>query len=452
MDIQITEQERTGAVRHLAVTVPTEAVQALEDKTARRYTSQARLPGFRPGKAPAGLVRKKFAAEIRQDALQELVQQAYQKAIEQDQLDVVAQPHIHDLKFEDGQPVTFTLHLEIRPDVTLEKVEGFEIVTAPSSVTDDAVTQQLDALRDQKATWAPVEGEKPQPGDQVTVSLTVAEADGTLPEPQTFPAFVVGAGQAIPSVEALILDTAIGETQEREITYPDDFPDEQFRGKPRLARVTVKEVKRKALPTLDDAFAREVGDFDSLDALTTAVRTDLEGNAKREVEADGRAKLLDAIIDANPFDVPPTWVRQLIQGYANAYQVPEQDLNRFAQQFAPLAERQVRRDVVVDTIAKREGLAATESEIDAEVEQLAQGRGLDVSQVYQALQKSNRLGEIEHGVTEKKVFDWLLARNTVREAQPGELAMGTPAASGAEGAAAIAEAASGEAAEGESQG
>jgi trigger factor len=432
MDIQITEQERSGAVRHLAVTVPTEAVQALEDRTARRYVSQARLPGFRPGKAPAAMVRKRFADEIRQDALQQLVQEAYKTALEREQFDVVAEPHIHDLKFEQGQPVTFTLHLEVRPEVTLGKVEGFEIVGPASEVTDEMVQQQLDALRDQKATWTPLE-ERPQTGDQVIVELAVAEADGTMAEPQQFPAFVLGEGNAIPAVEAVIMEAAPGETIEREITYPDDFPDEAFRGKPRQARVTVKEVKRKSAPALDDAFAREVGDFDSLEALTTAVRTDLAANVSREADAETRSKLLDAIIDANPFDVPPTWVRQLVQSYANAYQVPEQDVPRFAQQFTPLAERQVRRDLVVDTIAKRESLAATEAEVDAEVESLARQRNLEPGAVYAALQKSNRLGEIEHGVTERKVFEWLTARNTVRPAAPGEQAEPAAPAAGADG-------------------
>ena len=338
MDIQITEQERTGAVRHLAVTVPTEAVTALEDKTARRYVSQARLPGFRPGKAPAAMVRKRFADEIRNELLQELVQQAYQRALADQTLDVVAQPHIHDLKFEQGQPVTFTLHLEVRPEITLERTEGFEIVGPSGEVTDEMVQQQLDALRDQKATWSPVEGQ-PESGDQVTVELTVAEADGTLPEARAFPPFVIGQGNAIPAIEALIMTLTPGETREEAVTYPDDFPDETYRGKPRQARVTLKEVKRKNAPALDDAFAREVGDFDSLDALTTAVRTDLATTATREADAETRAKLLDAIIEANAFDVPPTWVRQLIQSYANAYQVPEGDLPRFAQEFAPLAER-----------------------------------------------------------------------------------------------------------------
>jgi len=286
----------------------------------------------------------------------------------------------------------------------------------------------------------------PQAGDQVTLDLSVQEGDtGELGEvemsqPQQFQV-VVGQGQAIPAVEALILQAAPGETVEQDVTWPDDFPVEEERGKSKRVRVLVKEVKRKALPPLDDDLARELGDFDSLDALTQAVRTDLGQQVSRETDAEARAALLDQIIDANPFDVPPSWVGQLVQGYAKAYQIPEQDGDRFFQEFRPLAERQVRRDLVVDAIAKRENLTATAADVDAEVESMAQARGVEVGQLYAQLEKGKRLGELEHGVTERKVFEWLMARNTMEEGQPeaegGAQASGDqPAEPAAEGSAA----------------
>ena len=431
MDITITPKDATGAERHLDVSIPAEAVAAAEDKTAQRYTSRAQLPGFRPGKAPAGMVRKRFAQEIRQEAVQTLVQDAYQQFMEGDgkQLDLVAQPHVHDLKLEAGQPLTFTFHFEVRPDVKLEKVEGFTVTRRAATVTDEQVTQQLEQLREQRAAWAPVEL-LPQDGDQVTLDLSVQEGDEAGPDgqpvmsaPQQFQV-VVGQNQAIPAVEALIRRAGPGETVEEDVTWPDDFPVEEERGKSKRVRVLVKEVKRKALPALDDDLARELGDFDSLDALTTAVRGDLGQQLTRETDAEARAALLDQIIDANPFDVPPSWVANLVQGYAKAYQIPEQDGQRFFQEFRPLAERQVRRDLVVDAIAKRENLTATSADVDAEIEELARARGTDAGQVYAQLEKAKRLGEIEHGVTERKVFEWLMARNTVTEGE----AEGTPAA------------------------
>ena len=434
MDITITPKDATGAERHLDVSIPAADVAAAEDKTAQRYTSRAQLPGFRPGKAPPAMVRKRFAAEIQQEAVQSLVQSAYQQFMEGEgkQLDMVAQPHIHDLKFESGQPLTFTFHFEVRPEVTLNQVEGFTVTRRPAAVTDEMVTQQLEQLREQRAAWAPVEL-LPQPGDQVTLDLSVQEGDEpdasgqpVMSAPQQFQV-VIGQNQAIPAVEELITRAGPGETAEDNVTWPDDFPVEEERGKSKRVRVTVKEVKRKALPALDDDFAREVGDFDSLDALTTTVRTDLGAQATREADAEARAGLLDKIIDANPFDVPPSWVGQLVQSYGKAYQIPEQDLQRFGQEFRPLAERQVRRDLVVDALAKRENLAATAADVDAEVESMAKARGTDAGQLYAQLEKSKRLGELEHGVTERKVFEWLMGRNTVEEGQAETPASETPA-------------------------
>ena len=177
--------------------------------------------------------------------------------------------------------------------------------------------------------------------------------------------------------------------------------------------MTLKEAKRKTAPDLDDALAREVGDFESLDALRDAVRKDLGSHAQREAETQLKTQLLDQIIEANPFDVPPSWVRQLIEGYANAYQVPDEDKERFAQEFRPLAERQVRRDLVVDQIARQENLRATEADVDERVAELAQGRNMEPGKLYAALQQGGRLGEIEHGITEERVFKWLAERNTM---------------------------------------
>jgi trigger factor len=204
-----------------------------------------------------------------------------------------------------------------------------------------------------------------------------------------------------------------GETAERSVRWPDDFPDESQRGKSKPVRVTLQDVKRKELPTLDDAFAREVGDFESLEALQATVRKDLEDSQRRDAEASVRQQLLDEIAGANPFPVPPSWVNQLIDGYVQAYRVPDEERDRFAGEFRPIAERQVRRDLIIDTIAEREGLRATEADIDDRVAELAQKRNADPGQVYASLQKAGRLKEIEHGLTEEKVFKWLLDRNTV---------------------------------------
>ena len=411
MEIQITTKKSAGVERLLEVSVPAAAVRTAEDQAASRYASKVRLPGFRQGKAPAAMVKKKFAEAIRQEALESLVQKAYQEVLEREHLKPAAQPHVHGVRFDEGKPLTFELHLEVRPEIALARTGGFRVRRTEPVVATDQVREQLEQLREQRATWSPVV-DKPLPGDLVTVLLATAETDGAVGEGKEYH-LVLGTGQAIAAIEDVIMAALPGETVERPVKWPDDFPDESQRGATKTVRVTLNDVKRKSLPELDDAFAREVGDFESLEALTDTVRSDLERHAEREAEAALRQALLDEIIGANPFDVPPSWVSQLIDAYGQAYQIPEDERERFAGEFRPMAERQVRRDLVIDTIAEREGLTASESDIDARVAEVAEKRGADPGKVYASLQKAGRLREIERSITEDKVFAWLKEKNTI---------------------------------------
>lgn len=411
MNITITPTERTGISRRLQISVPTETVASYEDQAAKKYASQVTLPGFRVGKAPPSMVRKRFADAIRQEAIELVINEAFKEAVERESLKLAAQPHVHDLKAVPGQPLEFELHCEVRPELALEKIEGFAITRVESSITDELIEEQIEKLREQKGDWAPVE-DKPAPGDMVTVMLSTAEADGTMPEGREY-RLVLGGGQAIAGIEELIMEASMGQTVERPVRWPDDFPDETQRGTTKTARVTLTDVKRKSLPALDDAFAREVGDFDTLDALRAAVRVDMGEHARREADAEVRGQLIEKIVEANPFDVPNSWVNQLIEGYMQMYGVPDAEKQRFAVEFRPMAERQVRRDLIIDTIAERESLAASAADVDARIEVMAKARNADPGQVYAQLQKAGRLQEIERELTEDRVFGWLLEKNPV---------------------------------------
>jgi trigger factor len=411
MNIEITPKKTDGLERLIEVRVPIETVRDAEDRAARRYATGARLPGFRPGKAPPAMIKKRFKDAIRQQVIEALVQEAFQEVLDREKFKVASQPHVHDLKFEEGQPLSFELHVEVRPEVALARTQGFRVSRTRPEITDDAVRDQIEQIREQKATWSPVE-DRPSPGDMVRVELSTADEDGSFPAPREYP-LVLGAGQAIAGVEELVMQLKSGETLEKSVRWPDDFPDEAQRGKTKPVRLHLLEVKRKTLPPLDDAFARGVGDFESLAALQTTVRKDLEDHANRDADAGVRQQLVDQLSAANPFDVPPSWVAQLIDGYAQAYQVPDADRDKFRSEFRPVAERQVRRDLIIDAIAETEGLKASEADIDERVADVAAKRGADPGQVYASLQKAGRLREIEQSITEDKVFAWLLERNEV---------------------------------------
>jgi trigger factor len=408
--------EKTGedaASRSLRITVPVERVRAAESKAVAFYSKRARLPGFRPGKAPAAVVKKRFDQAIKQSVLEEVVREGWEEARTSQSLKPIADPSVRNLKFEEGQPLEFEIVVAVQPEIKLEKVGGFSLARPKPVVGDAAVTEQLDKLRERKAAWLPVEG-KPAPGHMVRVEVAPIE-DGKVGEAAPYN-LVIGQNQAIPDLEERIMTLSAGETAETDVKFPDDHPDEARRGQSRTVRITLHEVKRQELPALDDAFAREVGEFDSLQALTDAIRTDLEADAVRGADQQVRSALVNEIVTANDVPAPESLVHRWLHAYAEMYGVPKEQLPQFEQQFHAIAEMQVKRDLVLDAVIEREGLRTTEAEIDDRISQLAAGRGVSAGEYYQQLQKAGRLGEIERSISEEKAFAWLLGQSTVVEA------------------------------------
>ena len=413
-EITVEKTAEDSASKSLRVTVPVDRVQQAEAKAVQYYAKRARLPGFRPGKAPVAVVRKRFNDAIRQTVLEEVLRESWETAKTAESLKPITDPSIRNLKFEDGSPIEFDLLVEVRPEIKLERVGGFRVERRVQPVTDAAVDEQLARLQEQKAAWLPVTGEQPSPGQMVRVEVAPLE-DGNPATPQPYD-LVLGQNQAIPELEERIMALRPGESADSEVRFPDDHPDEARRGQTRRVRVTLHEVKRQELPALDDAFAREVGDFEDLAALRSAVRQDLEREAAREADAQVRQALLGQVIEANQVPAPESLVHRLMHGYAEMYRIPQEQLGGFEQQFHAVAETQVRRDLALDALVEAQGLKATEAELDARIAQLAEARGVPVAELYGNLQKANRLGELERSITEEKAFAYLLSQSTVDEA------------------------------------
>lgn len=412
--ITVEKTAEDAASKSLKVTVPVERVQAAEKKAIHYYAQRARLPGFRKGKAPEAVVRKRFTDAIRQTVLEEVLRESWETARTTESLEPIAEPSVRNLRFEEGSPIEFEILVEVRPEITLERTEGFRLTRTPPQVTDAAVDEQLQSMREQKAAWLPVEGERPAPGHLVQVEVTPIE-DGKAAPTQTYP-LVLGEGRAVPDLEERIMTLAPGEEVEADIRFPDDHPDTARRGQTRRVRIKLLEVKRKELPALDDAFAREAGEFETLEALRAAVRQDLERDASREADARLRDDLIHQLAEANAVPAPESLVHRVMHGYASAYGIPDEQVHAFEGQFHSIAESHVRRDLILGAVVRAQGLAATEGDIDARIAEMAAARGVESGQVYAQLQKANRLAELERAITEEKAFAWLLSKSTVEEA------------------------------------
>lgn len=415
-DITIATTAQDAASRSLQVTVPVDRLAAAERRAVRQYASRARLPGFRKGHAPEPVVRKRFGAEIRQYVLEDALRESWQKILEDTELKPTGDPQVRNVTFEEGQPLTFEMLVEVRPTIELATTGGFAVTRTVAPVGDEQVEEQVTRLRDQKSSWMPLgEGVRPKEGQLVTV--TVATLKDGEPVGEASPhALELGAGQAIPDLEERIMALEPGATVDTEVRLPEDHPDEARRGEVRQVRVTLHEVKEKQLPALDDAFAAEVGDFADLAALRAAIREDLEADAVRSADAAVRDQLIRLVAEANEVPAPPSLVRRLLAAYAQGYQVPQEQAEAFATSFLPLAEAQVKRELILDAVVTAQNLRSTEEEIDARIAELAAGRGVEPGVLYAQLEKAKRLEELGHQITEEKAFAWLLGQSTVSEA------------------------------------
>lgn len=413
-EITVVTKAEDPASKSLQVTVSLDRVRDAESRAVQSYARRVRLPGFRPGKAPEAVVRRKLQAEIRQYVLEDSIRAGWEEARSTQGLKPLGDPAIRNVKFEAGQPLEFELVVAVRPEITLARTGGFTLTRAVSPVTEAQVEEQLQSLREKQASWLPVEGGRPAPGQMVRVDVATME-DGRAGEPQPY-TMVLGEGRALPALEEAIMQLAPGETSEAEIRFPDDHPDEARRGQARRVQITLHEVKRQDLPALDDAFAAAAGDFADLEALRAAVREDLAAEAEREADARVREQLLQQIVEANAVPAPASMVHRLLHGMLEAYGIPHEQFESFAGQFHPMAETQVRRELVLTAVAEAEALQATEADVDARVADLAARRGVAAGELYAALERDRRLPELERSITEEKVWTWLLAQSTVTEA------------------------------------
>jgi trigger factor len=429
--LKIQVQEEPSWSRRVTVTVPAERVKRTRSAVAQRLSGSVKLPGFRKGKIPSGMVEKRFGPAIEQETLDRTIQEAYREALEEKGLIPISQGTVENVQYEPGQDLTFDVHFEIQPEIVLENLSGFSVTRPAAVVTEEDVGAILERLRDERALWRPVEGEeRPDYADQVTVDITALEAPEGPPkegeEPKSY-RFAIGEGQAIPDVEDAIRTLTPGEEQSFTVRFPDDFPDEAQRGQEQHLRIKLNDVRRKELPELDDDLAKAVGDFEDLGALRERIRTDLAEDARQRAEGEVRGELLHNIVEANPFEIPGSMVERYLDhmtGHAHAdgkarehHHSPEEEerISQVRAALRPQAEAGLKRMIAVERIAELQGLRATQDEIDAKVEELASKHELSASEVWLQLEKSGQLETMEREITEEKVFDYLKSVNTVND-------------------------------------
>ena len=414
-DLKVSMEKPGAWARRLTITVPAARIELEKKTAAQRIAKQARLPGFRKGKVPVQVMEKRFGAAIEQEAVEKAIGAAYREALTQQGLQPITQGNIDNIDYEAGRDLTFNVELEVRPEIELERIGGFQLLRELAPVADAQVTEVVDRLRQEHAAWRAKAEHAPTAGDRVKVQITpLDDATGATPAQAREYQIVIGEGQAIPAIEDVLRTLRAGEEGEFTVEIPD--PNDAAAGtRPHHMHVRMIEVEEPLLPELDDEFARSLGDFESLDQLRERIRADLGREAERESERRLRAELLTQVIAANPFDVPDAMVSQYLEAMlparpGNAEDPRMADLRREAR---PAAEEALKRILVIERVAELEGLHAQPGELEARVEEIADRLGRPAPEVTAQLRKNGRLDELEREITEEKVFGYLKSLSTI---------------------------------------
>jgi trigger factor len=414
-DLQISVEDQDRWRRRMSVTVPASVVAQEEQRAAAKLAKRMNLKGFRKGRVPSKVVESRFGGALRQETLDKLVGEAYRHALASEDLHPISEGEVEDLTYEPEQDLVFSIAFDVQPEIEIARLGGFAVERPVAEVSEDHLQEVLQGIQKQNGAWKPVEEGLPEDGDLVSVEIRKIDDETPSGEPKEYE-LVLGEGQAIPDVEKAIKSLEIGATGEFDATFPEDFPDESRRGETERIEIRVTARKSLELPELDDELAKQLGDFETLDDLAARVREDLEKDAAHQSEGVVRGRLLDFVMDANPFEVPRSMVERYVETVlGDQEKLPEERLEEVKSSIRPEAERAVKRILIIDRVAETQHLTATEADLDERIEEIARQNDTAPEKVYASLQKSGRLESLEREVTEGKVFDFLKEQSEITE-------------------------------------
>jgi trigger factor len=434
--------------KNLVVEIPSTVVDAEIDKVSRDYSKAARIPGFRPGKVPAKVVRQRFRDQILHDVAHGLIPRAVDEALRERGVEPVDTPDIRDVVVEEGQPLKFTASFETVPPIEPGDYASITLHLKSTAIGEAAVDEALAGLRDRAARFEPVEGRGVEHGDSVVMDLVRTAtpkpegpdndvpliviagepaAPAVRPEPQTDRhdgvTVEIGAAANPPGFDEELIGLSAGEAKLFDVDYPADYAIAELAGTKVSYAVTVKSIRRRVVPALDDEFAKDLGEFENLDALRARVRSDLEHEAQHEAERESRGELLKQLASRVTFDVPTSlldreidrrveeFVRRLMDQQIDPMKV-NINWEEFREKQREAASEAVRGALALDEVARREHIAATEEEVNAEVQGYAERSGRTAPAVRARLEKEGGLARLYSGMRREKTVDFLLSRAT----------------------------------------
>jgi trigger factor len=401
--------------KNVRVEIPSDAVDAEINRVAADYSRKARVPGFRPGKAPAKVIKQRYKDQILHDVAHDLIPRAVSDALREKGLEPVDTPDVREVTLDEGRPLTFTASFDTVPEFDPGDLSTIALQRPSSKIEDEAVDLALQRLRDRAARFEPVEGRGVDHGDTVVADLVRGS------DTHNDISIELGAKANPPGFDEQLLGLEAGATKTFSIHYPSDYTIGELANTDVSYTVRMKGLKRRVLPELDDEFAKDLGEFETLDALRARVREDLEHEAKHAAERELRAELMKQLATRVPFEVPASMIeRELdrrLEEFARRLMDqrvdPRQagiDWNAFRESQRDVARDHVAAALALDEVTRREKLEATEEEVAREVERYAERTGRTPAAVRAALEKEDGISRVASGLRREKSIDFVLAR------------------------------------------
>jgi trigger factor len=414
-----------GCKHALEISVPAEEVEAETGRVLTDVQKRAKLPGFRPGKAPASLIRRQYNAEIRQQVLENLVPRYFNQEVEQQDLHIVGRPDITDVHFHDGEPLRFKAEFEVAPEIELGDYTDIEVPYQDPEVTDEDVNNRIEELRNQKAQFVNVDPRPVEDGDFAVLSLESLSGVEGEPVRQEEMMLHVGGPDTLPAFTENLRGMTPGEAKEFEVTYPEDYGSERLAGKTVRFTATLKGIRRKDLPELNDEFAQDLGDYRTLDELRDAVRKNLFAQREYEAQQQAKNRIVDRLVEKHDFPVPEVFVeRQIVNRVEQSVRSLaaegvdpgklKLDWGKIKEAQREKAIREVKASLLLSRVAEREAIQANQDEVDREVERAARQNREPVAAARLRFEKDGTLGRIANHIQTEKVLNFLFehARKT----------------------------------------
>ena len=407
--------------REIQIEVPADEVTRTTESLIQKYQKLARLPGFRKGHVPATIIRQRFSEDIKSEVVETLVPRYFRQEAEKHGLVPVSQPRVSDLHIEDGQPLRFKASFEVMPEIPVEGYKELRADKPEISVTEEEVNETLNSLREQHASFNPVEGRSLAEGDFAQVSLDGKPKEGDAKPVHMDDILVeIGGKNTMPEFTDNLRGASAGEEKTFEVNYPQDYSDQRLAGQNFTYTVKIHSIKQKTLPELNDDFAKELGtEFTGIEDVKKRIREGTEADKQHRAEHEAKDKLLAELVKRNDFPVPEALIehqidvrlerglRALAAQGMRAEDMKKMDLNRLRSGQREQAVQEVKASLLLDKIADAEKIEVSDDEVNREIEALAQQSKQTPEAIRGRLTRDGALDRIKSRIRNEKTLNFL---------------------------------------------